>query len=248
MSAFHLTLSREPRCAGGQPRDSLCSRLHERSVNSTISVRIERLFLAGPAGPLEALLEWVPQARPRMAALVCHPHPLFGGTMHTKIVFRAAKAALSLGFPALRFNFRGAGQSGGVFDEGRGERDDVRAALDFLSARFSGLPIVLMGFSFGSWVGLAVGATDPRVTALVGLGVPVSSSDMSFLAAVTKPKLIVQGTEDIYGPRERVEEFYAGSNPPKFLSWIEDADHFFTGKLGEAQAAVRLFLEGLAPA
>ena len=97
-------------------------------------------------------------------------------------------------------------------------------------------------------MGLAVGATDPRVTALVALGVPVSSSDMSFLAAVTKPKLIVQGTKDIYGPRERVEEFYAGLAAPKSLGWIEGADHFFTGKLGEAEAAVRLFLEGLAPA
>jgi uncharacterized protein len=183
-----------------------------------------------------------------MAALVCHPHPLFGGTMHTKIVFRAAKAAISLGLPTLRFNFRGVGRSGGVFDEGSGERDDVRAALDFLSARFPDLPVVLMGFSFGSWVGLAVGAPDPRVTALVGLGVPVSSSDMRFLAAVTKPKLIVQGTEDLYGPRERVEAFYATLAPPKSIAWIEGADHFFTGKLGEAQAAVRLFLEGLAPA
>jgi uncharacterized protein len=212
------------------------------------SVRIERTFVAGPAGPLEALLEWLPQAQPRMAALVCHPHPLFGGTMHTKIVFRAAKAAVGLGLPTLRFNFRGVGRSAGAFDEGDGERADVRAALDFLSGRFPALPLVLMGFSFGSWVGLAVGATDPRVAALVGLGVPVGSSDMSFLAGVTKPKLIVQGTQDVYGPRGRVEHLYDALAPPKSIAWIDGADHFFTDKLGEAQAAVRLFLQGLAPA
>jgi uncharacterized protein len=210
--------------------------------------RIERTFLAGPAGPLEALLEWTPPIQPQMAALVCHPHPLFGGTMHTKVVFRAAKAALSLGFPALRFNFRGVGKSAGAFDEGIGERNDVRAALDFLSARFPRVPLVLMGFSFGSWTGLAVGATDPRVTALVGLGVPVRSSDMTFLAGVTKPKLIVQGTEDIYGPRELVEELYATLSPPKSIHWVEAADHFFTGKLDEAQAAVREFLQDLGSA
>ena len=212
----------------------------------TIDARIERMLLAGPAGPLEALLEWLPQTEPRMTALVCHPHPLFGGTMHTKVVFRAAKAAISLGLPTLRFNFRGVGRSKGVFDSGAGERDDVRAALDFLSARFPHLPTVLMGFSFGCWVGLAVGATDPRVSALVGLGVPVRSSDMSYLAGVTKPKLIVQGTEDVYGPRRRVEEFYSRLPAPKSISWIEGADHFFSGKLGEAHAAVRLFLGSLA--
>ena len=109
-------------------------------------------------------------------------------------------------------------------------------------------PLVLMGFSFGSWVGLAVGATDARVAALVGLGVPVGSSDMSFLTGVAKPKLIVQGTQDAYGPRERVEQLYAALAPPKSIAWIDGADHFFTDKLGEAQAAVRLFLEGLVPA
>jgi len=210
-------------------------------------VRIERTVLAGSAGPLEAVLEWLPATQPRMAALVCHPHPLFGGTMHTKIVFRAAKAALSVGLPTLRFNFRGVGRSAGAFDEGDGERDDVRAALDFLSGRFPALPLVLMGFSFGSWVGLAVGATDARVAALVGLGVPVGSSDMSFLAGVTKPKLIVQGTQDVYGPRQRVEQLYATLAPPKSIAWIDGADHFFTGKLGEAHAAVHLFLQGTMP-
>ena len=125
-------------------------------------------------------MEWNPQVTPRHVALVCHPHPLYGGTMHNKVVFRAAKAALLLGLPTLRFNFRGAGKSVGTFAGGDGEREDVRAALDYLAAHFPGLPVCLMGFSFGSWVGLAVGATDPRVSTLVGLGVPCEHVQLRF--------------------------------------------------------------------
>lgn len=215
-------------------------------MTRTSATRIERLFIDGPAGRLEALLEWTQPAEPRIAALVCHPHPLYGGTMHTKIVFRAAKAALSLGLPTLRFNFRGAGRSEGTFAQGRGELDDVRTALDFLSIRFPGLPVVLMGFSFGCWVGLRVGAADGRVAALVGLGVPVASYDFSFLAAVTKPKLFVQGTEDVYGPRARVEQLFDSLAEPKQICWVEGADHFLTGRLEEAQSAVSRFIGSIA--
>ena len=207
--------------------------------------RIEKLFLSGPAGRLEALLEWTQSGEPRMAALVCHPHPLYGGTMHTKIVFRAAKAAIGLGLPTLRFNFRGVGKSEGAFAQGQGELDDVRAALDFLGTRFRALPIILMGFSFGCWVGLRAGAADDRVKALIGLGVPAGSYDFSFLAAVTKPKLFVQGTEDVYGPRARVEQIFASLAEPKQIHWVEGADHFFTGRLEEAQQAVSEFIASL---
>src|SRR5271157_3376196 len=137
-------------------------------------------------------MEWNPQVTPRQVALVCHPHPLYGGTMHNKVVFRAAKAALLSGLPTLRFNFRGAGNSVGTFTGGDGERADVRAALDYLAAHFPGLPVCLMGFSFGSWVGLAVGATDARVSTLVGLGVPVGSLDFDFLRDVRKSKLLLR--------------------------------------------------------
>ncbi|HUI42106.1 MAG TPA: alpha/beta fold hydrolase [Terriglobia bacterium] len=212
-------------------------------MNAAHSTRIERLFLDGPAGRLEALLEWVPHTPLRRAALVCHPHPLYGGTLHTKVVFRAAKAALSLGFPTLRFNFRGVGKSEGAYGHEIGERDDARAALDALAARFPSLPVVMMGFSFGSVVGLAVGAADARVSALVGMGVPVASSDLGFLRPVSKPKLIVQGTADLYGPRERLQEFLASLAEPKRIRWVEGADHFFTGRLDELQSAIREFLE-----
>jgi len=208
-----------------------------------VSTKLERLFIPGPVGRLEALLEWEPAVDPRLVALVCHPHPQFGGTLHNKVVFRAAKAATGLGLAALRFNFRGVGQSQGEYSHGVGERDDVRAALDYLLTRFADKPVCLMGFSFGAWVGLAVGARDPRVKSLVGLGLPTASEDLAFLRQATKPKLIVQGTQDVYGPRNQVEALFASLPEPKRIHWVEGADHFFAGKLDEVQAAVRVFLE-----
>ncbi len=187
-------------------------------------------------------MEWNPQVTPRHAALVCHPHPMFGGTMHNKVVYRAAKAALFSGLPTLRFNFRGAGHSAGTFTGGEGERDDVRAALDYLAAHFPGLPVCLMGFSFGAWVGLEVGAADPRVSTLVGLGVPVNMSDFDFLHEVRKPKLILQGTRDQYGSVAEVTDFYHSLAEPKQIRWVEGADHFFAGKLDEVQEVLREFL------
>ena len=183
---------------------------------------------------------------------MCHPHPLYGGTLHNKVVFRAAKAALQAGLPTLRFNFRGAGQSAGTFAAGLGEREDVRAALDYLSSRFPGLPVCLMGFSFGSWVGLAVGAPDPRVSILVGLGLPVAASDFRFLLDVRKPKLIIQGTQDEFGPEAQVTELYDSLAEPKQIHWVKDADHFFARKLDEVQEVLRQFLtriigDGLTP-
>ena len=187
-------------------------------------------------------MEWNPQVTPRHVALVCHPHPLYGGTMHNKVVYRAAQAALLSGLPALRFNFRGTGHSAGTFTGGLGEREDVRAALDYLAERFPGLPVCLMGFSFGSWVGLAVGATDPRVSTLVGLGTPVNMSSFDFLRDVRKPKLIVQGTRDEFGSVAQVTEFYSSLAEPKQIHWVQGADHFFAGKLDEVQDVLRQFL------
>lgn len=187
-------------------------------------------------------MEWDPEVTPRHVALICHPHPLYGGTMHNKVVFRAAKAALLAGLPTLRFNFRGAGKSVGTFTGGEGEREDVRAALDYLAAHFPGLPICLMGFSFGSWVGLAVGATDPRVSTLVGLGVPANMSDFDFLQDVRKPKLILQGTRDEFGSVAKVSELFDSLPEPKQIHWVEGADHFFAGKLDEVQETLREFL------
>jgi alpha/beta superfamily hydrolase len=191
-------------------------------------------------------MEWNPQVTPRQVALVCHPHPLYGGTMHNKVVFRAAKAALLSGLPTLRFNFRGTGKSTGTFTGGEGEREDVRAALDYLASHFPGLPVCLMGFSFGSWVGLAVGATDARVSTLVGLGVPVGSLDFDFLCDVRKPKLLLQGTRDEFGLVAQVSELYRSLAEPKQIHWVEGADHFFAGKLDEVQEVLQQFLTPIA--
>src|SRR5215469_4751611 len=159
----------------------------------------KNFFLHGPAGRLEAVL-WTPLGGPpAMAALVCHPHPLFGGTLHNKVVYQAAKALDSLGIPVLRFNFRGAGLSEGPHDRGLGEREDVRTALNFLAKEFPLTPLLLAGFSFGCWVGLRVGCEYQRVAKLVGIGAPVNDSDFSYLQSCAKPKLFVQGSNDQFG-------------------------------------------------
>lgn len=195
-------------------------------------------FIEGPAGRLEAMLWTSPEPNPAMAALICHPHPLFGGTMHNKVVFQAAKAIHRRGIPVLRFNFRGAGLSEGTHDEGRGESGDVRAALEYLAGTFPDKPILLGGFSFGSRVGLPVGCEDARVKKLIGIGMPVDSTDFSFLRTCGKAKLFVQGAEDQYGARKRVEELYATVPEPKRLVFVEGADHFFAGKLDQLAAAI----------
>jgi hypothetical protein len=162
--------------------------------------------------------------------------------MHNKVVFRAAKAAWQAGLLALRFNFRGVGKSTGSFSQGIGEGEDVTAALDYLGTRFPAVRVCLLGFSFGASVALRVGASEPRVAALVGLGVPVASTNMDFLRGVLKPKLIIQGTRDQFGPRALVESFFGLLAEPKQIYWVQDADHFFTGKLEEVQRAIREFL------
>jgi hypothetical protein len=162
------------------------------------------------------------------------------------VVFHAAKGALQAGLPTLRFNFRGVGRSQGKYDGGKGEQADVQAARDYLQVRFPTAPVCVIGFSFGSWVGLSVGAVDQRVCALVGLGIPVAAENMGFLREVHKPKLIVQGTEDIFGPKAQVDALFSEMPEPKRLQWVQGADHFFKGKLPQAQAAVRRFLQEVA--
>jgi uncharacterized protein len=196
------------------------------------------LFLAGPAGRLEAIL-WSPTVgSPPLAALVCHPHPLFGGTMHNKVVYQAAKSLDALGLPVLRFNFRGAGTSEGKHDRGEGERGDVRAALDFLAAEFPIIPLLIAGFSFGCWVGLRAGCEDARVTSLIGLGAPVNNADFSYLAKCAKPKLFVHGSNDMYGDPVKLSNLVASLPGENKLVVVEDADHFFVGKLDQVDAAI----------
>src|SRR6476660_1098469 len=207
----------------------------------TSSGSIRSLFIDGPAGRLEALLNSGAENATH-AALVCHPHPVYGGTMHNKVVFHAMKALNSFGFPVLRFNFRGFGLSDGEHAHGEGEAEDVRAALDWLEREFP-LPLIFAGFSFGAAVGLRVACEDDRVRACVGLGVPVRpvderSYDLEFLRTCGQPKLFVSGSRDQFGPRVQLEEMARMAADPKKLVIIESADHFFEGRLKEMREAI----------
>jgi len=162
--------------------------------------------------------------------------------MHNKVVYNAAKTMDALGMPVLRFNFRGTGLSAGEHDKGRGEQDDAQVALNYLASQFPGMPLLMAGFSFGSVVGLRVGCRDARVVELIGLGIPVNSSDFSFLAECAKPKLFVHGAEDQFGARAKVEETVAGLPGENRLVVVENADHFFAGHLDEFNAAVSAWL------
>jgi uncharacterized protein len=202
---------------------------------------LRSFFLPGPAGPLEALLNaGSPDAT--HAALVCHPHPLYGGTLHNKVVFHAMKALNALGLPVLRFNFRGAGLSHGEHDHGAGELDDVRTALDFLDHEFH-LPLIFAGFSFGAAVGLRAACPNPRVQALIALGTPITpiddrTYDYDFLQTCTKPKLFVSGSRDQFASKAKLEALVTPLPEPKILVIIEAADHFFEGRLREMREAV----------
>ncbi|HJS58187.1 MAG TPA: alpha/beta fold hydrolase [Vicinamibacteria bacterium] len=198
----------------------------------------ETFFVAGPSGRLEALLIR-PETPAIAAAVVCHAHPQHGGMMHFKVVFRAAKALQHHGVAALRFNFRGVGLSEGKHDDGRGEQDDARAALDEMARRFPGLPLVIGGFSFGSAMALAVAARDPRVRAAFALGYPiVRVADTSHLAGLTVPRLFVQGEHDAFGSGPAIESLVASLAGPKELHVIPGSDHFFDGHLAALQSRV----------
>jgi len=209
--------------------------------------------IQGPAGRLEALLDEPPAARSvgddglvtaghasglRAAVVFAHPHTEYGGTMHTKVVYQAAKALSRIGCAVLRFNFRGAGASTGTFSNGPGEMEDFRAALDFMHERYPDAPLWAGGMSFGSYVGLVSGADDPRVSTLIGIALPVSKYDFGAVARSTRPKFFVHGEFDELCPLKEMREFYARCAEPKDLVVIDAADHLFDGKVSQVAEAI----------
>jgi uncharacterized protein len=198
------------------------------------------LLIPAPHGHLEGILKETRAHAARGVALLLHPHPLHGGTMHNKVVFRAGVALNDAGLTTLRINFRGVGQSTGTHDEARGERDDARVALAYLAEHYPSQPITLAGFSFGARVGLEVGVADDRVSRLIGIGTPVNMYDFTFLEACRKPILFVHGSRDEFGDVERLRALVTRlqAQTDVQLSIIEGAGHFFEGHLDEMKRVI----------
>jgi alpha/beta superfamily hydrolase len=200
--------------------------------------RIESLFIPGPAGRLETVIEEPEDRAPREAVLICHPHPQFGGTMHNKVVHRMARGMRRAGAVVLRFNYRGVNMSEGIYDNGIGELEDARAALESLRARYPELPFTLAGFSFGSRIILKLGCEIPGASRLIAVGFPAGDTASLALGACEIPRVFIQSTHDQYGPTEAMESYFAALEGPKELIWVEARDHFFAGALDEFEEAV----------
>ncbi len=201
--------------------------------------RIESLFISGPAGKLEALIEEPEDQAPSQAALVCHPHPQFGGTMHNKVVYRIARGMRRAGAVALRFNYRGVNMSEGRYDEGVGELEDARAAFEVLRSRYPQLPVSMAGFSFGSRIILKLGCETAGVTRLIAAGFPASSANTDRqLGQCDTPRIFIQSTRDQFCALPDMEAYFAELKGKKQLIWVEAQDHFFTGALDDFEEKV----------
>ena len=196
--------------------------------------------ISGPAGRLEALLDEPSKGTAgfRAAVVFGHPHPQYGGTMHTKVVYQAAKALGRIGCAVLRFNFRGVGGSTGGFADGVGETEDFRAGLKFMRERYPSARLWAAGFSFGSWIALTAGASDAAVSTLIGIAPPVTRYNFETVAASTKPKFFIQGERDEICPLKEMQQFYARCEEPKELAVIDGADHLFDGRTTEVGDAI----------
>jgi len=203
-----------------------------------VARRIESHALDGPAGALEALLEEPEDRPPDEAALVCHPHPLFGGTMHNKVVYRLARALRRRGSVVLRFNFRCVNRSEGRHAGGVGEVEDARAALAWLRSRYPELPYALAGFSFGAGVIAKLGCELAEAARLIAVGFPARGSNIQHLASCTVPKFFISSTHDEFAPRHEMEALFSKIGDPKQLIWIEAEDHFFSGALDQLEESV----------
>lgn len=199
--------------------------------------KIESLFIPGPAGRLEALLEEPEDLAPVEAALVCHPHPQHGGTMHNKVVYRIARGLRAAGSVVLRFNYRGVNLSQGRYDQGEGELEDARAALAYLRERYPDLPFTVAGFSFGSRIALRLGCGLAR--RVIAVGFPAMYKDKASLETCRTPRIFIESTRDQFCSVEQIESIVAGLPEPKQLYLIEAQDHFFAGALEALEAKIK---------
>lgn len=210
----------------------------------TDDTRVINVDISGPAGVLEGLINAQTDTGPRAVAVLAHPLPTRGGTMHTKALFHAAKALARIDVPVLRFNFRGVGRSAGSFSDGPGEQEDFRAALAFMTARYPDVKRIWCGgMSFGSWVAMTVGAADANATALIGIACPVNKYDYAAVVSADKPIFLVHGEHDELIPIKEVRKFYALLPEPKELVVIDGADHLFDGKVSEVGDAIEDLLQ-----
>jgi len=200
--------------------------------------RIESLFIDGPAGKLEALLEEPEDQDPKYAALVCHPHPQHGGTMHNKVVYRIARGLRRAGAVVLRFNYRGVNLSAGQYDHGVGEVEDARAALAVLRSRYPSLPFSLAGFSFGSRIALKLGCEIAGATQLIAVGFPANLPDGQSLGQCSVRKVFIVSKNDQFCAVPAMEAYFAALPEPKQLIWVDAADHFFGGALDQFEEAL----------
>jgi uncharacterized protein len=208
-------------------------------VEAKLARRIESHWLPGPAGRLEALLEEPESRAPQLAVVLCHPHPLYGGTLHNKVVYRLARGLRTGGAVVLRFNFRGVGASHGEYGEMTGEMEDARAALGWLRERYPEQPFALAGFSFGARVISELGCSVAGAQFLLAAGFSTRLGGTAYLETCAVPKIFIQSTHDQFSPREEFERVYAGFGEPKRVVWIDAADHFFAGALEQVEEAAR---------
>lgn len=207
-------------------------------------IRVVNVDIPGPSGVLEGLINAPADATPRAIAVLAHPLPTGGGTMHTKALYHAAKGLARIGVPVLRFNFRGVGRSAGVFSGGSGEQDDYRAALAFMSSQYPDVARVWCGgMSFGSWVAMTAGAAHPAASVLVGIACPVSNYDYSQVATSGKATFLIHGERDELAPLKEVRRLYGQLQEPKELVVIDGADHLFDGKVSEVGDAIEDLLQ-----
>jgi len=202
------------------------------------------LFIPGPAGRLEAVLWPAPDKQaPRAAAVMCHPHPLFGGTLKNNVVFRAARGLNQAGLAVLRFNFRGVERSEGVHDGQGGEVEDLGAALDWLAAQHPGLPLWAGGFSFGARTAAERATRDARIQRVVLVALPVRKFDCSFLREVTQPGYVLMAGEDEYGTLPELRERFPEAARTLELDEVPGVGHFFEGQTQEVTRRVQHWAE-----